>query len=847
MKPSHATKGVTIGPKVGFKPTKEYRPVSKNPTTNTFGNKNKGVNLTKKVSTSNPFDVLNSPKNDEELGTNDGTSNLVSNRAHSSSSLFWNIETSKASTIPIVDKIGKLEMLIINGKFTLVRPQNLLLRQATTILVDYTSCPSKSEKLPLVPCLTHTSGSSMSVKGFNNLRNIRDKTFRYGHYEFQVMSFGLTNVPAVFMDLMNRGIHVDPAKVEAIKSWTAPKTPTEVRQFLGLAGYYQRFIERFYLIAKPLTRLTQKNKTYEWGEEEEEAFQLLKDKLCSAPILALPERSKDFIVYCDASLKGYRAVLMQREKVIAYASRQLRTHEENYMTHDLELGAVVFALRLSRHYLYGKTNVVADALSRKEREKPLRVRSLVLTDHKDLMQQILEVEVESLKEGNVQKEDLGRMDLIMHESHKSKYLIHPGSTKMYQDLRKLCWWPNMKADITTYVNQCLTCAKGKAEHLKPLGLLQQPKIPKWKWENVTMDFVTGIPRTPSGYDSIWVIVDRLTKSATFCQRRRLTALGTQLDLSTAYHPETDGQSERTIQTLEDMLRACVIDFGSSWDKHLPSVSRNQREMDVRRIEEEFDPDFLSDAHSRTGPAESSDSCESKERHRLRRPVSFGAYRDERVVGIIARAARICMDYRKLSEIAIRNRCHQMMLHEEDIPKTDFRTRYGHLEFTVMPFGLTKAPADYTKSKEEHESHLKMNLELLKKEKCHVKPNKTDGQSELTFRTLKNMFRACVRNLMVVGILTFREVEIRESKMIGLGLEQEMTKVVVIKERLKEAKDRVARFGKKGELSPRYIGPFEILERISAVAYRLRLPDELSIRNYLSGVKISSKPEIALIL
>ncbi|GJZ78903.1 putative reverse transcriptase domain-containing protein [Tanacetum coccineum] len=198
--------------------------------------------------------------------------------------------------------------------------------------------------------------------------------------------------------------------------WGAP-SPTEVRQFLGLAGYYRRFIEGFSLIVKPLTKLTQKNKTYEWGKEEEEAFQLLKGKLCSAPILALPEGSEDFVVYCDASLKGYGAVLMQREKVIAYASRQLRTHEENYTTHDLELGAVVFALRLWRHYLYGvkctvftdhkslqyildqkelnmrqrrwiellsdydceiryhpgKANVVADALSRKEREKPLRV------------------------------------------------------------------------------------------------------------------------------------------------------------------------------------------------------------------------------------------------------------------------------------------------------------------------------------------------------------------------------------------------------------------------------------------------------------------------------------------
>ncbi|GJT54215.1 putative reverse transcriptase domain-containing protein [Tanacetum coccineum] len=151
----------------------------------------------------------------------------------------------------------------------------------------------------------------------------------------------------------SEGIHVDPAKIESVKDWASPKSPTEIRQFLGLAGYYRRFIEGFSKIAKPMTKLTQKKVKFVWGDKQEAAFQLLKQKLCSAPILALPEGSEDFIAYCDASKKGLGTVLMQREKVISYASRQLKIHEKNYTTHDLELGAVVFALKIWRHYLYG--------------------------------------------------------------------------------------------------------------------------------------------------------------------------------------------------------------------------------------------------------------------------------------------------------------------------------------------------------------------------------------------------------------------------------------------------------------------------------------------------------------
>nr|GEY51964.1 hypothetical protein [Tanacetum cinerariifolium]GEY52821.1 hypothetical protein [Tanacetum cinerariifolium] len=237
-----------------------------------------------------------------------------------------------------------------------------------------------------------------------------------------------------------------------------------------------------------------------------------------------------------------------------------------------------------------------------------------------------------------------------------------------------------------------------------------------------------------------------------------------------------------------------------------------------------------------------------------------------------RSFRICINYRKLSKIDLYSGCHQMRVHEDEIPKTAFRMRFECYKFTAMPFWVDQCTSDFHgrnesgarvafedefRAAEEREVSYEAqqgDVRTLILVEAHVTKYSvhpgTDGQSERTFRTLENMYRACVRNLVVDGILTFREAEIGESKMIGLELEQEMTKVVVIKERLKEAKDHqesVVRFGKKCELTPRNAGPFEILERIGPVVCRLRLPDELSIGNYLSGVKISSKPKITLIL
>nr|GFA45621.1 hypothetical protein [Tanacetum cinerariifolium] len=357
--------------------------------------------------------------------------------------------------------------------------------------------------------------------------------------KFSKYEFWIPKVQFLGHVIDSQGIHVDPAKIESVKDWASPKSPMEIRKFLGLARYYRRFIEGFSKVAKPMTKHTQKKVEFEWGDKQEASFQQLKQKLCSAPILALPKGSEDFIAYCDASNKGLGTVLMQREKVILYASCQLKIREKNYTTHDLELGAVVFALKILRHYL--KILNAQTEARKPENIKEEDVGGMLVENSRD-PGKVRTKKLEPHPDGTLRLNDRRWLPcyddlrtVIMHESHKSKYSIHPSSKKMYQDMKKLYWWPNMKADIATYVSKCLICVKVNAEHQKQSGFDCDPRFASNFWRSLQ------------------------------------NALSTRLDMSTVYNPKTDGQSERTIQTLEDMLRACAIDFGKGWVNHFPLV------------------------------------------------------------------------------------------------------------------------------------------------------------------------------------------------------------------------------------------------------------------------------------
>jgi transposase InsO family protein len=577
---------------------------------------------------------------------------------------------------------------------------------------------------------------------------------RYGHFEFLVLPFGLTNAPATFMHLMqsifgpylddfvivflddilifskslhdhkkhvrkvlellrkhklyakkskceffkksvsflghvvsHEGISMEEDKVKAIKHWPKPSSVTELRSFLGLAGYYRRFVKGFSHIASPLTELLHNERKYDWQDAQQTAFDTLKQAVSSGPVLIIPDDNKPYVVSTDASGFAIGASLSQDQgnglQPIAFLCHKMHDNERNFSVPEQELLAIIIALKEWRHYLHGrkfrvitdhqslrylstqphlsprqvrwseflqqfdmeveykegKANVVADALSRRADHKTsaslnsltemkVRPSDELLSSIKDAYQHD-EVCKPLLADPPPNSSHFRVHDglvfctqrlyipsnaeiktKLLHESHDAASSGHLGIVKTADLLSRSYYWPNMHEDVKEYVRSCLACQSNKARSQAAAGLLQPIPHPPRRWDQVSMDLITQLPRTRNGNDAIVVVVDKFSKmihcipttttvdapalaklflkevvrhhgvpSSIISDRDpRFTSsfwqelwkqLGTRLAMSTAYHPQTDGQTERANRTIEDILRSCVNLKQNDWDEMLP--------------------------------------------------------------------------------------------------------------------------------------------------------------------------------------------------------------------------------------------------------------------------------------
>ncbi|GJP40902.1 hypothetical protein CLOM_g566 [Closterium sp. NIES-68] len=424
--------------------------------------------------------------------------------------------------------------------------------------------------------------------------------------------FALEKVQFLGHMVSAQGVHVDPKKIKAVRTWETPENVKELQQFLGFANYYNRFVPRYAKIAAPLTNLLKKDTPYKWEPKHQEGVEQLKRALTSAPVLILPDPERDYVIEADASNQAVGAVLMQDQgnglQPIAYLSKKLHGAELNYPIHDKEALAIVIAFKAWRCYLEGRrTTVYTDHCSLKYlKTQPNLSRRQVRWI--DFFETHFHADIGSTKIWVPNYPPLRR--LLLEEYHDVLYAGHFGSNKTLTGIAKHYYWPHLADDVQKFVTLCDTCQRMKSSKQKKAGLLQPLPVPEQPWQVVSVDFITGLPPTTSGHDAILVVIDKFSKMGHFIPthttarteetaqlfiryiisqhgipttlisdrdpkftskfwKELMSLLGTKLALSSAYHLQTDGQTERPNQIVEQLLRAACKDEISKWDLHLP--------------------------------------------------------------------------------------------------------------------------------------------------------------------------------------------------------------------------------------------------------------------------------------